>query len=93
MAGKVLTTPGDPRRNREAIAAVLARSSVDIVHLHGIDFHAYIPQTAPVLATLHLPPSWYPEEVFRLDQRNLWLNCVSEAQHEACPPSPPWVHG
>src|SRR5690242_20512452 len=31
------------RRHRAAIAAALATTEVDVVHLHGIDFPAYIP--------------------------------------------------
>jgi glycosyltransferase involved in cell wall biosynthesis len=41
-----------------------------------------------VLATLHLPPSWYPEAVFRPGWPNVWLNPVSRAQGQSCPPCP-----
>ena len=44
------------RRLRAALADVLAREPVDLVHLHGLDFPAYLPApSVPVLATLHLP--------------------------------------
>jgi glycosyltransferase involved in cell wall biosynthesis len=72
-------------RHRAAIEAVVAREPVDLVHLHGIDFHAYLPENAPTLATLHLPLDWYPETVWRPRPR-LWLHCVSEAQHRTRPP-------
>src|SRR5215211_232811 len=50
-------------RHRAAIAGALERWPVDLVHLHGIDFHVYLPTPGvPVLATLHLPPGWYPPE-------------------------------
>ena len=39
-----------------------------------------------MLATLHLPPSWYPPEVFTAPDFP-WLNPVSHAQAAACPPS------
>lgn len=74
-------------RHRAAIAAVLRRSPIDVVHLHGIDFCNYVPTAVPVLATLHLPPSWYPEAVFRPGWPNVWVNPVSRTQAGACPPS------
>ena len=76
-------------RHREAIAGVLAREPVDLVHLHGIDFAAYLPPPGPpVLATLHLPPAWYPPAALRPERPDTWLHCVSEHQHRACPPVP-----
>jgi glycosyltransferase involved in cell wall biosynthesis len=75
--------------NRDAIARVVARERVDLVHLHGIDFDRYLPAPGPpVLATLHLPPDWYAPEALRPARPRTWLNCVSAAQHAACPPSP-----
>jgi glycosyltransferase involved in cell wall biosynthesis len=35
---------------------------------------------APVLATLHLPRSFYPERLFRSIASNVFFNCVSESQ-------------
>ena len=76
-------------RHRAAITAALARWPVDLVHMHGIDFDAYLPAPGvPVLATLHLPPSWYPPEALRPKRPDTWLNCVSAAQHAACPSTP-----
>ncbi|TDH64592.1 glycosyltransferase family 4 protein [Dankookia rubra] len=72
---------------RERIAAALRRYPVDLVHMHGIDFHRYLPSPGvPVLATLHLPPGWYPPEVFRPARPDTWLHAVSSSQHRACPP-------
>lgn len=69
-----------------AIEETLSTTRVDVVHLHGIDFHTYLPQAdVPVLVTLHLPPEWYAPEVFRLDRKNTWLHCVSHSQHQRCP--------
>lgn len=76
------------RRHRAAIATTLGRWPVDIVHLHGIDFPNYVPSGVPVLATLHLPASWYPDDIFRAKRGNVWLNPVSRAQHLTCPPAP-----
>ncbi|KXF78498.1 glycosyl transferase family 1 [Paramesorhizobium deserti] len=69
---------------RARIREVLRRVPDAIVHLHGIDFPAYIPEYASTLATLHLPLDWYPAWIFR-PRANLWLNCVSEAQHATRP--------
>jgi glycosyltransferase involved in cell wall biosynthesis len=72
---------------REAIAAALTRFPVDLIHMHGIDFDAYLPPPGvPVLATLHLPPSWYADTALRPGRPDTWLHCVSAAQHRDCPP-------
>jgi glycosyltransferase involved in cell wall biosynthesis len=74
-------------RHRAAIAGALERWPVDLVHLHGLDFHEYLPAPGvPVLATLHVPPSWYAPPALRPERPDTWLHCVSQAQHEACPP-------
>jgi len=75
-------------RHRHAIAGALQRWPVDLVHMHGVDFHAYLPPGVPVLATLHLPPSWYPREALQPERPNTWLHCVSMQQHKACPQGP-----
>lgn len=76
------------RNHRIAIEEALRRWNVDVVHLHGIDFNAYLPPDGvPILATLHLPPDWYPPEIFYLDRPRTYLNCVSSSQREACPPA------
>jgi glycosyltransferase involved in cell wall biosynthesis len=100
VAGELVATqpPREPFRDderhatwaahRQAIERVLASQRVDVVHLHGIDFHAYLPAPGqvPLLATLHLPPSWYPPEVFAGTRADLHLHCVSRTQQRACPP-------
>jgi glycosyltransferase involved in cell wall biosynthesis len=64
----------------EAIQKVLREHPVDLIHFHGLDFHEYVPETSvPMLATLHLPLSWYPASIFSLSPR-VKLNCVSESQ-------------
>jgi len=77
------------RIHRELLADTLQRYPVDLIHMHSLDFHAYIPDSdIPVLATLHLPPSWYPEWIFRHDRPRFYLNCVSFSQQRNCPPCP-----
>jgi glycosyltransferase involved in cell wall biosynthesis len=72
---------------RETLQKTLARFAVDVVHLHGLDFLDYLPRPGvPVVVTLHLPPSWYPEDAFRLDRPETYLVCVSQPQARECPP-------
>ena len=72
---------------RETLQKVLARFAVDVVHLHGLDFLDYLPPAGvPVVLTLHLPPSWYPEDALRLDRPETYLVCVSQSQARECPP-------
>ena len=68
-----------------AVAEALRTERVDAVHLHGIDFHAYLPPPPgpPALVTLHLPPSWYPDEALRPSRPRTWLHGVSASQHAA----------
>ncbi len=78
-------------RSHAAVRAALAAEMqhADIIHLHGLDFAAYLPPPGPpVLATLHLPPSWYDPAVFRPERPGTLLHCVSRTQHAACPASP-----
>lgn len=74
------------QQHRIAIAEALKAWPVDLIHMHSLDFHKYIPGgKVPLLATLHLPPDWYPDEVYQLRRPNTWLNCVSSAQTSCCP--------
>src|SRR3954470_7503184 len=71
---------------RRAIAQVLLRYRVDVVHLHGIDFDSYAPQDGPdVLVTLHLPLDWYSREELLRAATRMHLQCVSESQIARCP--------
>src|SRR4051794_3038066 len=70
-----------------AISQALARWNVDVVHLHGVDFHQYLPPAgATTLVTLHLPISWYPLSLFDSGRGDLFFNCVSASQQTYCPP-------
>ncbi|WP_245572914.1 glycosyltransferase [Lichenihabitans psoromatis] len=76
------------RRTRVAIDTVRASGPIDVIHLHGIDFPAYLPGAGvPVLATLHLPSAWYPADALAPMRPDTWLHCVSDSQHQTCPPS------
>jgi glycosyltransferase involved in cell wall biosynthesis len=76
-------------RHRRAIVAALERWPIDVVHLHGVDFDAYLPPPGvPVLATLHLPVDWYSPNALSPQRPDTWLNCVSRSQHAACPKGP-----
>ncbi len=70
---------------REALQSILRNLSVNLVHMHSLDFAAYRPYGVPVLTTLHLPPSWYPEESFSPVGRSYFV-CVSRSQQAVCPP-------
>jgi glycosyltransferase involved in cell wall biosynthesis len=53
----------------------------DIVHDHSGSFFAHASRVdAPVLATLHLPRSFYPQQWFQHLPKNVYLTCVSKAQ-------------
>jgi CelD/BcsL family acetyltransferase involved in cellulose biosynthesis len=101
VSGELLRTPrfigridGETRRaahacTRAAIDAALRRYRVDVLHMHGIDFHEYLPDSpVPVLATLHLPPEWYPPSVFEHTPPHTYLQCVSQSQQSRCPHTP-----
>jgi hypothetical protein len=77
------------QRYRVAIRQAMARWDFDVIHMHSLDFHQYLPpEGPPVLVTLHLPPDWYPEKIFRPERPKTWLQCVSASQLRSCPPSP-----
>jgi glycosyltransferase involved in cell wall biosynthesis len=101
VKGTLVPSPAAPARLDDAvrnwaqrvhqllIKEVLELYPVDLVHMHSLDFHKYIPSAPlPILATLHLPSDWYPMEVFRMIKPHFRLNCVSWSQHRTCPPSP-----
>ena len=72
---------------RAAITEARSRWPVDLIHMHGIDFPDTMPPPGPpVLATLYLPPDWYPEAALRTARPYTWFNCVSASQQAACPP-------
>lgn len=73
---------------RKAIWRSVLKYKPDVIHLHGIDVHNYIPPAGlPALITLHLPSEWYSPELFTLDRPQTYLNCVSSTQQKAGPRS------
>lgn len=93
VAGEHLTTGSVPevidasaieaahRRHREVMLQALRDHPVDLVHLHGIDFPAYLPpRGVPVLVTLHLPLSWYDDAIWRIERPRTFFHCVSASQ-------------
>ena len=92
-AGRLIPTPAPPSRFDDAtlarhqaataarIVETIATQHVDLIHLHGIDFHTYLPPPGPpVLATVHLPPDWYPAAALAPSRPDTWLHGVSHAQ-------------
>ena len=74
--------------HRQLIRQTLDYNSIDLIHMHSLDFHCYMPSDeVPILATLHLPPDWYPRGIFQPSRRYFHLNCVSESQQRSCPVS------
>ncbi|BDG04143.1 glycosyltransferase [Anaeromyxobacter oryzae] len=74
--------------HRAAIARAVAADRYDVVHAHGLDFGETLPDDRPVtVATLHLPPQWYPARALR--RGDVALVCVSETQAAAMPPGAP----
>jgi glycosyltransferase involved in cell wall biosynthesis len=88
VKGELIAARADHGEWREAIGGVTSRGGIDLVHMHGLDFAEYLPgEDCAVLATLHLPVSFYPPPVFTLARPRTWLNCVSESQRRTCPES------
>ncbi len=54
--------------------------TVDLVHMHGLDFYEYeIPADIPVAVTLHLPIAWYPAAAWQF-REPVQFCCVSSSQ-------------
>ncbi len=78
--------------HRETLRRVLGTVDADLVHMHGVDFHKYLPEGGPpMLATLHLPPFNYPEDVTHPKRPLTFLNCVSRFSRGLYPEDAPIV--
>ncbi len=89
--GRITDARHTARQNaiRRITADVLRRERVDVIHMHGLDFYSYLPPPGPpMLATLHLPPDWYPPEALAPDREDTWVSGVSESQMGDVPPGP-----
>ena len=72
-------------QHRIAIEQALDRYPVDVIHMHSLDWHAYLPAPGThLLATLHLPCHWYPEHALRVNRPRTYVNCVSQSQRAVC---------
>jgi glycosyltransferase involved in cell wall biosynthesis len=70
----------------QTIRRVLDTTAVDLVHMHGFDFHGYLPPPGvPTLVTAHLPPAWYPRHALAPARPETQLQCVSSSQRAAWP--------
>ncbi len=70
---------------RRELTRLLREHRIDVVHLHGLDFMDYLPDTdIPRIVTLHLPAPWYPPAAFELP--DVHRICVSRSQRSTCPP-------
>ena len=71
---------------RGALDSALQRFRVDIIHMHGVDFGEYLPDVdVPVVASLHLPLSWYGKNLQALPA-HASLVCVSHSQAQSALP-------
>jgi glycosyltransferase involved in cell wall biosynthesis len=74
---------------RRKIEDILFNTQVDLIHFHGVDFNKYfVTLGRPAVVTLHLPPLWYPPEIFQWQKPDLQYVAVSEHQRAHCPPGP-----
>ncbi|MBV9891397.1 MAG: glycosyltransferase, partial [Rhizobacter sp.] len=74
------------RAVRAQLRNAIALERPDVVHLHGVDFAAYLPPPGPpLLATLHLPLDWYPAEALAPTRPGTWLHPVSAHQARSAP--------
>ena len=69
---------------REKLKQLLSEQRFDVLHFHGVDCDAYLPdlsqvQGIPQLITLHLPFESYPKRLFHGDRR-VSFSCVSAWQ-------------
>jgi glycosyltransferase involved in cell wall biosynthesis len=101
IRGRLLETPGysgeitdavrtsAQQSHKRTIEMALRSYSIDVIHFHGLDFHEYLPDAdMPMLATLHLPVSWYPDDF--LKQSPIQLNLVSQSQADSRPAAAEW---
>lgn len=73
-------------RFAKTLRRTLDRHAIDVVHMHGIDFHGYLPQwSGPIIVTLHLPLAWYAPEAFTDRRPNIRYVCVSRSQARTAP--------
>jgi glycosyltransferase involved in cell wall biosynthesis len=94
VCGELVSTgaaPGEPdrfelreREHSECVVRLCRQRSFALLHDKSGHFWRHAARVpCPVLATLHLPRSFYPPELFDAVASNVFFNCVSESQtHE-----------
>lgn len=71
---------------RRHIDRILSEFWVDVVHMHGLDFYDYLPQSElPIVVSLHLPLSWYAAGALCGLPPNVNLVAVSQSQMRTAP--------
>lgn len=90
MPERALISESDRRwhhwRFQAAIDRALSRHSVDLIHLHGVDFDQHVlPPEIPVLVTLHVPIDWYRPEAWATFAERVQFQCISAAQRRTAP--------
>jgi glycosyltransferase involved in cell wall biosynthesis len=69
------------REQRDAVRAALRGRSFNLIHDHSGSLWRHARGfDLPILATLHLPRSMYPLELFEALPPNVFFNCVSQSQ-------------
>jgi glycosyltransferase involved in cell wall biosynthesis len=91
MPERALVTESDRSwhrwRQQAAIDRALSQHSVDVIHVHGLDFDQHVlPPDIPVVVTLHLPLHWYRPEVWQVTAEQAQFVCVSQSQRRSCEP-------
>ena len=91
VSGELLSTgaaPGEPdrfdlreREHSESVVRLCRQRSFALLHDKSGHFWRHAARVpCPVLATLHLPRSFYPPELFDAVAPNVFFNCVSDSQ-------------
>ena len=71
---------------KHQIDRIVDEFSVDIVHMHGLDFYDYLPsRKLPIVVSLHLPLSWYAVDALSCVGPHVTLVAVSESQARTAP--------
>lgn len=68
------------RAIRARIAELVSGAPIDVIHMHGLDFHHYAPLNGPTLVSLHLPLAWYEADAWANSNPRLRYHCVSRRQ-------------